>query len=194
METQEKSFIRDKNLKVNCECGGCYTMQNKIKHIKSDKHQKHLKPDEDNIHKVQCICGGRYTVSALDHHNKTKRHREYMRINFPNDTWINPNNSKLVELIRMQDKKYRKARHREMEASNREKKSQLVSTCSHSENLKATNIEHAKMKCKENILKQYNLDITDKVIFDEKSDKIVIEKEDYTITLNISFKDIVEIK
>ncbi len=33
--------------------------------------------------------------------------------NFPNETYINPNNAKLVEMIRMQDKKYRKAKHRE---------------------------------------------------------------------------------
>jgi hypothetical protein len=140
------------------------------------------------------MCGGKYTVSAIDHHNKTKRHREYMLKNFPSDTWINPNNSKLVEMIRMQDKKYRKARHREMETMNREKKSEITSTFSHSETIKATSIEHAKMKFKENILKLYNLDSTDKIIFDEKSDKIVIEKEDYTIALNISFNDFIQIK
>ena len=126
METPEKTFIRDKNLKVNCECGGCYTMQNRIKHIKSDKHQHYLKPDEDNAHKVQCMCGGKYKVSALNHHNKTKRHIGYMLRNFPNDIYINPNNAKLVEMIRMQDKKYRKARHREMEAANRKKKSENI--------------------------------------------------------------------
>ena len=40
METQEKSFIRDKNLKVNCECGGCYTKENKANHFKSIKHNQ----------------------------------------------------------------------------------------------------------------------------------------------------------
>ena len=93
----------------------------------------------------------------------------------------------------MQDKKYRKARHREMETMNREKKSEITSTFSHSATIKATSIEHAKIKFKENILKQYNWNSTDKIIFDEKSDKIVIEKEDCTIELIISFKDIVEI-
>ena len=194
METPEKTFIRDRNFKFNCECGGCYTLQNKNKHITSDKHQHYLKPDEDNVYKVQCICGGKYTVADIVHHNKTKRHSGYMLRNFPNDTYINPNNSKLVEMIRMQDKKYRKAKHKEMEEKNRQKKSQLVSTFSHSENIKAKSIENAKMKFKESILKQYNLDSTDKIIFDDKSDKIVIEKEDYSIILIVSFKDIVEIK
>ena len=35
METKAKTVIRDRNYKVNCECGGFYLMQNKNKHLKA---------------------------------------------------------------------------------------------------------------------------------------------------------------
>ena len=141
MENTEKTFITDKNFKINCECGGCYTFQNKSKHFKSDKHQHYTKPNEDNIHKVYCVCGGKYTIPDVHHHNNTKRHSEYMNKNFPTYKPSNPNDPKQVEATRMLDKKYRKMKHREMEAINKQK----------------------------------------------KAEKIIIEKDDYTVELTINF-------
>jgi hypothetical protein len=78
MENTEKTFITDKNFKVNCECGGCYTFQNKSKHFKSDKHQHYTKPNEDNIHKVYCVCGGKYTHINRARHFGSNKHLLYM--------------------------------------------------------------------------------------------------------------------
>ena len=41
----KKNYYKQRNQKINCECGGNYTVHNKLKHFKTKKHQKYL----DNI-------------------------------------------------------------------------------------------------------------------------------------------------
>ena len=65
-----------------------------------------------------------YTTSDIVHHYNTKRHIKYMKINFPNNEEINPNNPKQVEMARMQDKHYRKMKHREILAIHKQKREQ----------------------------------------------------------------------
>ena len=194
MENKEKTVIRDRNYKVNCECGGCYLMQNKNKHFKSNKHQHFIKPDEDNEHKVYCACGGMYTTSDMVHHNNTKRHIKYMKINFPNNEEINPNNPKQVETARMQDKHYRKMKHREILAIHKQKREQeslnkeeIITKPRHEEQIKACNFEEAKRNFKESILKKYNLENMHDI--DINQSKFIIEKEDYTIELTININE-----
>jgi hypothetical protein len=53
-QNQEKlrQYYQDNKEKINkkftCECGGCYTFQNKARHFKSLKHQNYLKEFKDN--------------------------------------------------------------------------------------------------------------------------------------------------
>ena len=64
------------NKKFSCECGGKYTANGKIQHLRAKKHQKYLNKEIIN-EKISCECGGKYTANGKPQHLRTKKHQKY---------------------------------------------------------------------------------------------------------------------
>ena len=72
-----------RSTKINCACGGCYTLLHKAEHLRSTTHTefehtgntKHV-PDD----RTECLCGGSYTNNHKHRHFETGRHRKYLEL------------------------------------------------------------------------------------------------------------------
>ena len=98
MEINTETEIKVKGPKMSCECGGCYfkiDFFNKLKHFKSNKHQKFVTGSNINDYRTDCECGGTYTVSGISHHKNTKMHQNYMNTIVTCDCGVKVKNSDL---------------------------------------------------------------------------------------------------
>ena len=69
--------------KINCECGGKYTNQHKLRHMRSEKHLisigEYIKIVKDPTDKILCECGIQYSRSNKDKHLKSKKHLNFTK-------------------------------------------------------------------------------------------------------------------
>lgn len=63
------------NKKIDCECGGRYSIGHKERHFKSKLHTGTRKES------IMCICGGRYVENNKCKHIKTLLHTTFIQVN-----------------------------------------------------------------------------------------------------------------
>ena len=48
-----KEYIKSRKEKINCACGGCYTLNHKYKHVKTKKHLGYMAAEKEKISEVE---------------------------------------------------------------------------------------------------------------------------------------------
>lgn len=67
---------------INCECGSQFTNSNKVRHLKTEMHQRFAKSNNiineiKDINKV-CECGMTFSIGNKNRHNKSAKHQAYL--------------------------------------------------------------------------------------------------------------------
>ena len=74
-----KEYNESRREKVNCECGGVYTLETKYRHDKGLKHLTFLGQTDIFIATIiNCPCGGQYNPMSKHTHEKSKRHISFI--------------------------------------------------------------------------------------------------------------------
>ena len=68
------------NERIECKCGGTYTMYHRKGHENTKRHQCYLKGEEplSPYECIHCECGGRYQRRKMKRHLRSKKHQQYL--------------------------------------------------------------------------------------------------------------------
>jgi hypothetical protein len=78
MKKYQSEYKKKLEVKITCECGSKIRTDCKKRHIKSNKHLKHILGMMRDPNKISCECGGKYRPKDKKRHGRTTKHIKFL--------------------------------------------------------------------------------------------------------------------